>query len=83
MRDKPLTQRPISETNDNYGEMWYVFVKEMVMGEYGNLTNFMNAYGTNPNGVFRKLNSEYQTVPFDFKDTLQKIYSEKMTRGVA
>ena len=29
MRNKPLTQRPISETNDNYGEMWYVFIREM------------------------------------------------------
>ena len=79
MINNPIVQKPLSKTNDNYGEIWYNTVRAMVEDEYKNITNFINAYGNNPNKVLQNLNSIYKIVPFDLKNTLQNIYNEITT----
>jgi len=83
MKNKVIQSKKISDTDDNYGIVWYDFIKMMIKEKYGSIINFINAYGNNPNKVFRDINSDYKIIPFDLRETLQKIYSEKAVKGVA
>ena len=84
MRNKPIIQKKkISKDDNNYGESWDGLVGMMINEKYTNVGNFINAYGNDPKKVFKDLNTEYQIIPFDFKETLQKIYGKNTIKGVA